>query len=257
MGQRSKTTVDQTKEDNFSKRDTFVRLVVPGELFRKAFLEEWVFVGGDSSDDQNVVDFLVLHSTDHADCIPEIPRPSRQFDSLPWEPSRPQGKAIFWKRTEAPLPPLRPRPKCNFIHPRQFNPFPERLELPFSNDEILCGYEDIVSSGTDHFTAWDKVSPHEVLVQHMVAIHIDTADFREASERRPAASSHTNRVNKHFATRSLAQKKFSVYNWNSGTGSDAEKKMPSRNNLQAGGTSLPCRRRPNMSIMTFLRVAST
>ena len=104
-------------------------------------------------------------------------------------------------RIEAPLPPLRPRPKRNFIHPRQLSSFPERLELPFSNDEILCGYEDIVSSGTDHFTAWVKVSPHEVLVQHMVDIQRATADFREASQRRPATSSHTNSVNKHFATR--------------------------------------------------------
>ena len=63
------------------------------------------------------------------------------------------------------------------------SPFPERLELPFSNDEILCGYEDVVSSGTDHFTAWVKVSPHEVLVPHMVDILGATADFREASEK--------------------------------------------------------------------------
>ena len=50
-------------------------------------------------------------------------------------------------------------------------------ELPFSNDEILCGYEDIVSSGTDQFAAWVKVSDHEILVQHMVDIQEATADF--------------------------------------------------------------------------------
>ena len=44
-----------------------------GESCKKAFLEEWVFVSGDSSDGQNVMDFPVLHSTDHADCIPETP----------------------------------------------------------------------------------------------------------------------------------------------------------------------------------------
>ena len=75
----------------------------------------------------------------------------------------------------------------------------------FSNDEILCGYEHIVSSGTDHFTAWVKVSPHEVLVQHMVDVQKATADFREASERRPATSSQTNRVNKHFTCAEEAQ----------------------------------------------------
>ena len=189
-------------------------------IVQKSFLEEWVFVGGDSSDEQNVMDFPVLHSTDHTDCIrdehPPTPRPSRQPDSLPWELTRSQGTAYFWESIDAPLPPLRPRPKCNFIHPRQLSPFRERQELPFSNDEILCGYEEIVSSGTDLFAAWVKVSPYEVLVQHMVDIQRATADFREASERRPATSSQTNSINKHFATRSIVQKTLSIYNWNPG-----------------------------------------
>ena len=113
----------------------------PGRRFvqKKAFVEDWVFVSGDSSDGQTVMDFPVLHSTDHSDCIPETPRISKQFDSLPWEPTRPQDQAYVWERIEAPLPPLRPRPECNFIHPRQLSPFPERLELPFSHDEILFG----------------------------------------------------------------------------------------------------------------------
>ena len=153
------------------------------------------------------MDFPVLHSTDYTDCIPETPRISKQFDSPPWEPTRPQDKAYFCERIEAPLPPLRPRTKCNFIHPRQLSPFPECLDLPFSNDEILCGYEENVSSGTCHFTAWVKMSPDEVLVQHMVDIQKATADVREASERKPTTSSHTNSVNKHFATRSIVQKK--------------------------------------------------
>ena len=131
-------------------------------------------------------------------------------------------KPFFWERIEAPLPRVRPRPKCNFIHPRQLSPFPERLGLPFSNDEIL--YEDIVSSGTDHFAAWVKVSPHKVLVQHMVDIQRATTDFREASERRPATSSQTNSVNKHFATR------FSAFT-TSTLGPDAEKKMPSKKQI--------------------------
>ena len=96
--------------------------------------------------EQNVMDVPVLHSTDHTSWIrdghPPTPRPSRQPGSLPWEPTRPQDKAYVWQRIEAPLPPSRPRPKCNFI----------------IHDN---------SSGTDHFTAWAKVSLHEVLVQHM------------------------------------------------------------------------------------------
>ena len=36
------------------------------------------------------------------------------------------------------------------------------------------------------------MSEHEILVQHMVDIHEATAEFREASERKRAASSHMN-----------------------------------------------------------------
>ena len=122
----------------------------------------------------------------------------------------------FGERIEAPLPPLRPRARCNFIHPRQLSPFPERLELPLSNVEILCGYEEIVSSGTDHFTAWVKMSHREVLVQQMVDIHKTAAEFRETSQRKPPTSSHTNSANKHFATRSIVQNRLSIYNWNPG-----------------------------------------
>ena len=183
--------------------------ILVGEPSKNASLEEWIFVGGDSPDEQNVTDFRVLHSTDHADCIPETPRISKPFDSLPWEPTRPHDKAYFWERIEGPLPPTRPRPRCIFIHPRQLSPLAERLELPFSNDEILCGYED-------QFTAWVKMSAHEILVQHVVDVQRATADFREASERRPATSSQTIRVNKHFAARSLVQKRLSINNWNLG-----------------------------------------
>ena len=97
-----------------------------------------VFISGEPSDGPNTVDVPVLHNTDHSDCTPVTPRISKQFDSPPWEPTKPQDKASFGERIEAPLPPLQPRgAECNFIHPRQFSPFPERLELPFSNGEIL------------------------------------------------------------------------------------------------------------------------
>ena len=40
-------------------------------------------------------------------------------------------------------------------------------------------------------------------------------------------------------------------------GSDVEKKMPSKNRLRWNCISLSCRRRPNMSIMTFFQIASS
>ena len=53
-----------------------------------------------------------------------------------------------------------------------------------------------------------------------------------------------NSVNKHFATRSIVQKRLSIYNWNPGP-------RRGKDTLQEGGISLLSRRRPNMSIMTF------
>ena len=186
------------------------------DSFKKAFVEEWVFISDEPSDGQNTVEVPVLHNTDHSEYIPVTPRASKQFTSLPWEPAKPQDKACFWEQIEAPLPPLRPRPKCNFIHPRQLSPFPERLVLPFSNEVILSSYEEFDSSGTDLFTSWVKMSEHEILVQHMVDIQKATAEFREASERKHATSSHKNSYSKHFATRSIVQRRLSIYNWNPG-----------------------------------------
>ena len=59
----------------------------------------------------------------------------------------PQGSACCWERNEAPLP--LSQPKKQLIHTKQLSPLPERLKLPFSNEEILPMYEDFVSSGTD------------------------------------------------------------------------------------------------------------
>ena len=69
---------------------------------------------------------------------------------------------------------------------------------------------------TDHFTACVKLSPHEVLAQHVVDVQKVVADFREASERRQASPSQTHGANKHFFTQSPAQKRLSIYNWNPG-----------------------------------------
>ena len=158
---------------------------------------------------------------------PRLPRVSKHSTSLPWETAKPQDKACSWERIEAPLPPLRPRPKCDFIHPRQLSPFPERLVLPISNEVILSGYEELDSSGNDLFTSWAKLSVREILVQHMVDIEKATAEFREASERKTCYL-------------------FSLRLCRRDPGPRREKKMPSNNKLQEGGRSLPCRRRPNL-----------
>ena len=170
------------------------------------------------------------------------------------ETAKPQDKSCLWERVEAPLPPLQPRPKCDFIHPRQLNPFPEHLELPFSNDEILFRYEEFDSSGNDLFTSWAKLSEREILGQHMVDIEKATAEFREASERRPATSSHKNSSSKHFATLSIVQRRLSIYNWNPGPRQGKEHAFEKQ---IAGRWHIICKRRLTTLTTSFSRIAST
>ena len=193
--------------DSFPCRVGFVNgkpFWIPVEdSFKKAFVKERVFFSDEPSEGPNTVEVPMLHNTDHSEYIPETPRVSRLSTSPLWETAKPQDKACFWKRIEAPVPPLRPRPKCDFLHPRQLSPFPDRLVLPLSNDEILSSYEEFDSSGTDLFTSWVKMSDHEILVQHMVHIERAAAECREAYERKDATSSHMNSSRKRFATRSI------------------------------------------------------
>ena len=72
---------------------------------------------------------------------------------------------------------------------------------------IMSRYEELDSSGNDLFTSCAKLSDHEILVQHMVDIEKATTEFREACERKHAASSHTNSSRKRFATRSIVQRR--------------------------------------------------
>ena len=157
------------------------------DSFKKAYLEEWVFICDAPCDAPS--------SADQGEVIPETSGVSKLASLSPWEPAKHQDKACFWERIEAPLIPLRLRPKCDFNHPQQLSPFPERLELLFSSDAILSGCEDLVSSGSDHFTMWGKMSPHEILAEHVVVIHKVVADFRDAFERNQSSYSQTRGVN--------------------------------------------------------------
>ena len=170
-----------------------------------------------------------------------------EHDTPTWKLSGTQGTASFWERTEAPFP--LPRPRCNFIHPKQLSPFPERLKLPFSSEDILSGYEDVVSSGTDQFTTWVKADPDVTLVRHMVDVQKAVAEFREASERRHDTSSQLYRYDNKVPNRSLVQKRLSIYNWNPRP--DVERKMLLRNKSQASGTSSQCRKHLSTSTMIF------
>ena len=110
-------------------------------------MEEWVFLVNATSERS--------HSKSQGDVVPETPKVSMPVSSSPWRPPKNQDTVCSWERIEAPLPPLQSRSTC------------ERLELPFSCDAILSGFEDLVSSGSDHFTVWGKVSPREILAEHV------------------------------------------------------------------------------------------
>ena len=120
------------------------------------------------------------------------------------EAPKPEVSACALEHIEAPLPPLQPRPTC------------ERLELPFSGDAILSGFEDLHLPSSDQFTMLGKMTSDEILTEHVVDIHRIAADFRDAFERFQASSSQASGVNKLFSSQSPRQKRLSVYNWNPG-----------------------------------------
>ena len=181
-------------------------------------MDEWIHMGDNSSGEQGMANIHTLvQGAGYKDYTskqklpeeaPSAPRSAGQRDALTWEPIGPQGTATFWEKTEAPSPP--PRRRCNFIYPKQLSPLHERLELPFPSEEILSGYEDVVSSGTDQFTTWVKTHPDVTSVRHMVDVQKAGAEFREASERRHDTSSQEYHFN------SLVEQRSSIYNWNPG-----------------------------------------
>ena len=99
-----------------------------------------------------------------------------------WKLSGTEGSSAFWEKPEAPLPPL--KRVCNFIHPKQLSPFPERLELPYPNGELHAGYEEDVSFIQDRFTSWVKADSNVTLERHVVDVRKAFAEYREASVRK-------------------------------------------------------------------------
>ena len=92
------------------------------DSFKKAYIEDWVFQITDT------FDFSLPEG--QGALIPETPRVTSPVPSSQREAPKPEISACAPEHIEAPLPPLQPPPTC------------ERLELPFSDDEILSGFED-------------------------------------------------------------------------------------------------------------------
>ena len=145
------------------------------DSFKKAYVEDWVFLVNASSERSN--------SESQGDVIPETPKVSMPVSSSPWEPTKTQDTACFWERIEAPLPPLRPRSTC------------ERVELPLSSDAGILSPQDRIT-----LLCGGKMSPHEILAEHVFDIHKVVADFRDAFERIQSTSSQSYGVNKYFSS---------------------------------------------------------
>ena len=133
------------------------------DSYKKANVEDWVFHVADTSD------FILPE--DQGDLIPETPRVTLPVPSSQREAPKPEISASDPEHIEAPLPPLRPRPTC------------ERLELPFSDDDILSGFEDHRLPRSEHFTMWGTTTPEEILAEHVVDVRRIAGDFRDAFER--------------------------------------------------------------------------
>ena len=71
----------------------------------------------------------------------------------------------------------------------QHGPFPERLKLPYPDEEILSGYEEDVSFIRDGFTTWVKANFETFLERHVFDVRKSHAEFREASAGRHDTSS--------------------------------------------------------------------
>ena len=134
-----------------------------------------------------------------------------------------------------------PKTCTQFFQPKQLGPFPERLELPFPDGEILSGYEEDVSIIRDRFTAWVKADPNDTSERHMVDVGKAFAEFREASVRRQEAPAQEyffrQQCTKPFTCSEMAY----CLQLESGPRRGKERVLL-RNELRENGTSLPCRR---------------
>ena len=137
-----------------------------------------------------------------------------QPDAPTWNLSGTQGTSSFWENSEASLP--HPKRGCNFVHPKQLSPFPQRLELPYPNGEILSGYEKDVSFIQDRFTTFVKADPNVTLERHMVDIRKAAAEYREAAVRGQESPAREYFFDSSVPNRSSVQKRLSIYNWNPG-----------------------------------------
>ena len=160
-----------------------------GDSFQKVYLEEWVRVAAAPSEEPRVMSSLRLLG-----CRNLLLR-YRGNQLIPWERRILRHHCL----------------RCGHV-PNVILVIRNALSYPIR----ARIHEELASSGSDHFTMWGKMSPHEILAEHVVDIHKVEADFRDSFERNQSSSSQTYDVNKYFSYQSPVQKRLSNNNWNPG-----------------------------------------
>ena len=158
------------------------------------------------------------------------------------------------KRRSSLLPPK--KRVCKYIHPQQHSLFPERLRLPYPDEEILSGYEEDVSFIRDAFATWVKADFHTILERHAVDTGKALADFREPSARRHDISSQEYHSSTTACPTAPLYRKDSA----STTGTqdlDVEGKALLRSKLRGNCTSSRCREQLSMLNTSFSRTGFT
>ena len=127
----------------------------------------------------------------------------------------------FWgvKRSAAfgePLgaPPLPKKRVCKI--PTAILDFPERLVLPYPDEEMLSGYEEDVSSIRDGLSALVKSDFVTTLRRHTVDVKSVNAAFRKTPLRTHSTSCRGYHFNNEMPNRLTEQKRLSVCSWNPG-----------------------------------------
>ena len=138
---------------------------------------------------------------------------------------------------------------CNYIHPKQHSPFPERLKLPYLDEEISASDEEDVSFIRDGFTTWAKADFETILERHAVDIRNTLAENREASARRHDTYSQEYHFENNVPNRSPVQQDSAS---TAGTQDpDVEEKALLRSKSQASGTSSDCKKLLSMLTTSF------
>ena len=116
-----------------------------GDTFQKAYLEEWQLVDDGSKRDPGEDNLQTSpNTTESAKLLKFRSNDVTIKQEQPWdilsspnlrgkqlENSGTQITSAFWEISGAPL--LHQKRVCNYVHPKQHGPFPDRLKVPYTD----------------------------------------------------------------------------------------------------------------------------